>query len=109
MCEPPTTHFGPGDFNGDLTMSFDIRLEDTGAITMNPMGLNYTAVKLSTDGTWSMGNPKKIEGKVNFPVDTWHKVAMRLFPDGRQATYVNGVELVGLPVESSLLDVHGIS
>jgi len=91
-CEPPVTYFGPATFRGDLTVSFDARVEGNGGFAINPVGLNYSTLVLKTDGTWSLGRKS---GTLDFAADTWHRVTMRMLPDGSQLAQVNGVSLKG--------------
>lgn len=92
-CESPSTYFGPTTMKGDLTVQMDVRLEDEGEFNINPIGFNYSALILGSNGKWALGNPPIASGALHFPVNEWHHVAMRLKPDGTQEVTVDGVRL----------------
>lgn len=92
MCSGPVTHIGPASLKGDLTVTFDVRMEDKVVLVLSPVGMNYTAVALDSAGRWSMGN--KAHGAFRFPLNKWHSVKMRMRPDGAQDVKVNGQILV---------------
>jgi len=103
-CESPTTFFGPAAFKGDITLSMDVRMENDGEIYVNPVGLNYVALSLSTEGTWGLGSPPYITGALDFGKDKWHSVQLRMKPDGSQVATVDG-KVLNPPPSASLLSL----
>eukprot|EP00928_Gymnodinium_smaydae_P079276 TRINITY_DN63246_c0_g1_i1.p1 TRINITY_DN63246_c0_g1~~TRINITY_DN63246_c0_g1_i1.p1 ORF type:complete len:772 (+),score=156.27 TRINITY_DN63246_c0_g1_i1:85-2400(+) len=92
MCEPPTTYLAPSSLSGDLTVAMDVRLEDYGGITLNPQGGNYSPLVLKSGrdgqpGSWQLGQRT---GKLNFAPNKWHKITLRMHPNGWQTASVDG-------------------
>merc|ERR1712039_220363 len=78
-CSGPTTYFGPAEFNGDLEISMDVRLEDNAIFTMDFLdssnkGTQYQKVDLDTKGTFAIG---KTTGNVDFGDNKWHSISIR--------------------------------
>lgn len=97
-CSGPTSYFGPAAFEGDVTVSFDVRLEAHGAWTLSfgndgkgcnqPAG--FASLTLATNGTWAFGGGgSRLTGSVPFATDTWYSVSVRL-TDAWQVASVDG-------------------
>jgi hypothetical protein len=106
-CSGPTTYFGPSEFTGDLTFSFDLYLEDHAAFTFDFLNAQNKNTKLQTltldtAGTYSLG---KSSGKVDFAAKKWHSISIRNTDDW-QAVSVDGKQIVNTSLVSSLMGDH---
>jgi len=91
-CTGPTTYFGPASLQSDLVVSLDVRLEDHGALTIEPQGMSYKGLTLDSAGSWSLGSAT---GSLDFGVDSWHAVELTM-GSGWQAASVDGKALANI-------------
>lgn len=79
-CTGPTSYFGPTEFEGDLTVSMDVRLEDDAVFTIDYLNSHNSEIagkrKLDLDsrGNFSFGNAN---GSVDFGINAWHTIEIR--------------------------------
>jgi len=79
-CTGPTSYFGPTEFQGDLTVSMDVRLEDDAVFTIDYLNSHNKKIagqrKLDLDsrGNFSFGN---VNGSVDFGINKWHTIEIR--------------------------------
>lgn len=78
-CSGPTTYFGPSEFGENMQISFDVRLEDHAAVSLNFLGpqngaTKYNKLSLDSAGNFTIGNTT---GQISFATNQWHTVSVK--------------------------------